>query len=268
MSQAEARPRSNARSERTRAAILDAAETLFAERGFAETRLEDVAAAVGIRRASIVYYFADKPALYDAVLADVFDGLLARIEPMLRRRRAARRARRRRRLGLDRLHRRAARRPRASCCARSPTGAPADEPPLLRHTRAFHELIGRVLASSADDATRWLAAGRPGAPREPGRRLDRLLHRRDAGADAGLGLRSARPGSISPPTSRKSLGSCDACSASPPPEPERGDDHARERRPHAATSLRRGARRDRPVRAIQPRTGHGRRSSTPTPASR
>ncbi len=72
-----------ARSERTRASILAAAETLFAERGFAETRLEDVAAAVGIRRASIVYYFADKPALYDAVLADVFGGLLARIEPVL-----------------------------------------------------------------------------------------------------------------------------------------------------------------------------------------
>lgn len=57
------------RACRTRAAILDAAERAFAESGFESTRLEDVASAVGIRRASIVYYFADKRALYDAVLA-------------------------------------------------------------------------------------------------------------------------------------------------------------------------------------------------------
>ena len=48
------------RAERTRASILDAAETCFAERGFSATRLEDVAEAVGIRRASIVYHFRDK----------------------------------------------------------------------------------------------------------------------------------------------------------------------------------------------------------------
>ena len=65
MSQAAARTdfRAVPRSERTRAAILAAAEALFAERGVAETRLEDVAAAVGIRRASIVYYFAGKSQL-------------------------------------------------------------------------------------------------------------------------------------------------------------------------------------------------------------
>ena len=85
VSQAAARTDDRAvpRSERTRSAILAAAEALFAERGLAETRLEDVAAAVGIRRASIVYYFADKPALYDAVLADVFDAFRARLEPVL-----------------------------------------------------------------------------------------------------------------------------------------------------------------------------------------
>ncbi len=71
------------RGERTRGSILEAAEALFAERGFAETRLEDVAEAVGIRRASIVYYFRDKRELYDAVLADVFAGLRERIEPVL-----------------------------------------------------------------------------------------------------------------------------------------------------------------------------------------
>jgi TetR/AcrR family transcriptional regulator len=64
-----------ARAEKTRAGILDAAEALFAERGFDATRLEDIAERVGIRRASIVYYFKDKRELYDAVLEDVFGGL-------------------------------------------------------------------------------------------------------------------------------------------------------------------------------------------------
>ncbi len=79
-------PRSSpasARSQRTRAAILDAAEALFAERGFDATRLEDVAERVGIRRASIFYYFKDKQAVYRAVLGEVLSGLHARVEEAL-----------------------------------------------------------------------------------------------------------------------------------------------------------------------------------------
>lgn len=67
--------RGASRSERTRSRILAEAEGLFALRGFAATRLEEVAEAVGIRRASIVYYFRDKRALYDAVLDEVFGDL-------------------------------------------------------------------------------------------------------------------------------------------------------------------------------------------------
>lgn len=66
------KPIRHARGEATRHAILDAAETVFAEVGFATARLEDVAAAVGIRRPSIIYYFANKQDLYDAVEADIF----------------------------------------------------------------------------------------------------------------------------------------------------------------------------------------------------
>jgi TetR/AcrR family transcriptional regulator len=71
------------RAERTRASVLEAAEAIFAERGFAATRLEDVADRVGIRRASIVYYFRDKKELYHAVLASVLGGLRDRIEEAL-----------------------------------------------------------------------------------------------------------------------------------------------------------------------------------------
>jgi TetR/AcrR family transcriptional regulator len=71
------------KAERTRAAVLAAAETLFAARGFEATRLEDVAERVGIRRASIVYYFRDKRDLYQAVLLDVFGGLLADVREAL-----------------------------------------------------------------------------------------------------------------------------------------------------------------------------------------
>jgi TetR/AcrR family transcriptional regulator len=49
-----------------------AAERHFAERGFEATRLEDIAAEVGIRRAAIFYHFGDKQELYAAVLDEVF----------------------------------------------------------------------------------------------------------------------------------------------------------------------------------------------------
>lgn len=76
-------PRLGAQARRTRSAILAAAETLFAERGFEAARLEDVAEAVGIRRASIVYYFPDKAALYEAVLAEVLGAFLERMRDAL-----------------------------------------------------------------------------------------------------------------------------------------------------------------------------------------
>jgi len=59
---------------RTRAEIVAAAERHFAERGFQDTRLGDIAADVGIRRASISYHFADKQELYAAVLKTLFAG--------------------------------------------------------------------------------------------------------------------------------------------------------------------------------------------------
>ena len=48
--------------------ILDVATTLFAERGFDGTSMNDVAERVGMRKASLFYHFATKDALYEAVL--------------------------------------------------------------------------------------------------------------------------------------------------------------------------------------------------------
>ncbi len=63
-----------------RDAILAAAEAIFAEDGYDRARLEDVARRVGIRRASLLYHFRDKAALYTAVLDSMSDDLAGRRE--------------------------------------------------------------------------------------------------------------------------------------------------------------------------------------------
>jgi TetR/AcrR family transcriptional regulator len=68
------------KAERTRAAILAAAEERFARHGYVATRLEDVAAAVGVKRAALFYYFPDKQHLYDAVIEGAFGSLVARLD--------------------------------------------------------------------------------------------------------------------------------------------------------------------------------------------
>jgi len=52
----------------TRAAIMDAAERLFGERGFRKTTLDDVAAAAGVSRPLVYRYFGDKKTLLERVL--------------------------------------------------------------------------------------------------------------------------------------------------------------------------------------------------------
>jgi TetR/AcrR family transcriptional regulator len=54
--------------ERSRAAILDAAERLFAEKGYEATSLTEVGAVAGVSRATPAYFFGSKSELYRAVL--------------------------------------------------------------------------------------------------------------------------------------------------------------------------------------------------------
>jgi TetR/AcrR family transcriptional regulator len=57
--------------ERTREAILAAAEDLFARRGFEGTSLQQIGEAAGVARSTPAYFFGSKAALYDAVLIRV-----------------------------------------------------------------------------------------------------------------------------------------------------------------------------------------------------
>jgi AcrR family transcriptional regulator len=67
-------PVTNLRSRRPQARpaeILSAALDLFAEKGFAATRMEDVASRAGLSKAAIYLYFPDKVALLKALVSDV-----------------------------------------------------------------------------------------------------------------------------------------------------------------------------------------------------
>ena len=70
--------------ERTRAAVLDAAEALFATRGYAGTSLHEIGEAAGVSRGTPTYFYRSKDRLYAAVLermvAHVGDVLTAAYE--------------------------------------------------------------------------------------------------------------------------------------------------------------------------------------------
>jgi TetR/AcrR family transcriptional regulator len=59
-------------ARRSREAILEAAEGLFAERGFEGTSLAAIGAAAGLSRGAPAYFFGSKDQLYRAVLARLF----------------------------------------------------------------------------------------------------------------------------------------------------------------------------------------------------
>jgi TetR/AcrR family transcriptional regulator len=59
-------------ADRSRKAILDAAETLFAERGFEAVSLQEIGDAAGLSRGTPNYFFGSKEDLYVGVLERVF----------------------------------------------------------------------------------------------------------------------------------------------------------------------------------------------------
>ena len=58
---------------RTSQAVLDAAESLFAERGYDGTSLNDVGSEAGVSRGTPGYFFGSKASLYQAVIDRCFE---------------------------------------------------------------------------------------------------------------------------------------------------------------------------------------------------
>ena len=63
--------RTKEEAEKTRCAILEAAETLFLEKGVAHTSLEHIARQAGVTRGAVYWHFANKADLFNAMLGQV-----------------------------------------------------------------------------------------------------------------------------------------------------------------------------------------------------
>lgn len=63
--------------EKNRARILEAAFSEFAQFGYRGARIEHIAAAAGMSKSNLLYYFGSKKDIYKAVLADLLDIWLA-----------------------------------------------------------------------------------------------------------------------------------------------------------------------------------------------
>jgi TetR/AcrR family transcriptional regulator len=70
--QSPGRARPRPRRAETRGAILVAAARIFAESGLAGARTDAIAAAAGVNKALLYYYFDSKERLYEAVVEDHF----------------------------------------------------------------------------------------------------------------------------------------------------------------------------------------------------
>jgi AcrR family transcriptional regulator len=113
---------------RTRERILDAAERVFAEKGFAGTSLRDVADAAGLRIPSLYNHFPGKESLYAAVLERGLSPVLALLSEWVRAGAAGDR-----RVYLERLLALIAQRPNVPRLVQHETLAGAERlPPLLR----------------------------------------------------------------------------------------------------------------------------------------
>lgn len=67
----------------TRAAVLDAALRVFSRKGYAATRLEEVATEAGVTRGAVYWHFAGKAELYTALMQERTGKLVALYEEAL-----------------------------------------------------------------------------------------------------------------------------------------------------------------------------------------
>lgn len=77
------RPRTQAdRVAATRAALLKAARTIFAEQGYAAAATEEIVRRAKVTRGALYHHFEDKRALFDAVASDVAREIAGKIDAM------------------------------------------------------------------------------------------------------------------------------------------------------------------------------------------
>lgn len=69
----------NAKDVTTEKAILDAAKTVFMEKGFDGARMQQIADKAGMNKALIHYYFRSKDKLFDAIFSEAFQQFLPKI---------------------------------------------------------------------------------------------------------------------------------------------------------------------------------------------
>ncbi len=70
-------------TEQTRQQIIAAARTVFAERGVSRTTLAQIASEAGVTRGAIYWHFANKPALFFAMLEQISLPLIDRMDELL-----------------------------------------------------------------------------------------------------------------------------------------------------------------------------------------
>lgn len=64
--------------------ILDVATVVFAEMGYAGARVDEIAKAANVNKATLYYRIGDKDALYEAILKRIFATKVANMEHMLK----------------------------------------------------------------------------------------------------------------------------------------------------------------------------------------
>jgi AcrR family transcriptional regulator len=63
-----------------RETILAAAARLFAEKGYAQTSLQDLASAIGVSKAAIYHYYQSKQEIFEAIVVNLLERLYIAVE--------------------------------------------------------------------------------------------------------------------------------------------------------------------------------------------
>ena len=69
------------KADQRRAALAEAARTLFLEKGYDATTMDEIAAAAGFAKGTLYHYFSNKAALLRAIRADFEEQIISRIRP-------------------------------------------------------------------------------------------------------------------------------------------------------------------------------------------